>query len=250
MKTIKRSIIYFSLSVLALLILTSGVKAQDAHNLLAKLDNIMFSPKDKQGKITIILISKTGKEKVREAEMFQKGRDKKLFRYTQPESQAGIATLSLPDGVMWLYMPAFGSPKKISLLAKSQAFTGTDFSYEDMATQPYAERFYPILVEIKEDAYVLELTPRTDKSSYSKVVVRQDKTNYFPIMMEYYDKGGRKFKEATYQYEKIGNYWNAKEVIMRDLKKEHTTKILLTDIIFDQGLTDEFFTKENLKQED
>lgn len=231
------------------LFIFSGIQAQDAHNLLAKLDNIMFSPKDKQGKITIILLSKSGKEKVREAEMFQKGRDKKLFRYTQPESQAGIATLSLPDGVMWLYMPAFGSPKKISLLAKSQAFTGTDFSYEDMATQPYAERFYPILVETREDAFVLELTPRTDKSCYSKIIVTQDKANYFPIMMEYYDKGGRKFKEATYQYEKIGNYWNAREVIMKDLKKEHSTKILLTNIIFDQGLTDEFFTKENLKQE-
>ena len=225
----------------------SGIQAQDAHGLLAKLDNIMFSPKDKQGKISIILVNKDGSEKVREAEMFQKGRDKKLFRYTKPEKQAGIATLSLPGGVMWLYMPAFGNPKKITLLAKSQAFTGTDFSYEDMATQPYAERFYPILAETREDVYVLELTPRSEKSNYSKVIITQDKTNYYPVKMEYFDNAGKKFKEATYEYEKIGKYWNAKEVVMTNLKKNHSTKIRLSDIVFDQGLTDDFFTVENLK---
>jgi outer membrane lipoprotein-sorting protein len=221
--------------------------SQDAHDLLAKLDNIMFSPEDKQGTVSIILVDKSGDEKVREAEMYQKGRDKKLYRYTRPEKQAGIATLSLPGGVMWLYMPAFGNPKKVTLLARSQAFTGTDFSYEDMATEPWSERYYPVLVENRDDAFILELTPRDDKSSYSKAVVTQHKTHYYPIKIEYYDKSGDKFKEATYTYEKIGNYWNAREVVMTNLKKEHSTKIRLSDVVFDQGLSDDLFKVENLK---
>lgn len=237
------------ISIIGILILT-GIQAQDAHDLLAKLDNIMFAPKDKQGIVAIILVDKDGTEKVREAEMFQKGRDKKLYRYTAPEKQAGTATLSLPDGVMWLYLPAFGNPKKISFLAKSQAFTGTDFSYEDMATEPYAERFYPRLVEEESDAFILELTPRGEKSNYSKIIVRQDKTNYYPISMDFYDKGDKKFKESRYQYEKIGNYWNAKEVVMTNIKKKHSTKIQLKDVIFDQGLSDELFTVEKLKPEE
>jgi len=236
------------LSIISIcLFITSGLIAQDAHGLLAKLDNIMFAPKDKQGIVSIILVDKSGEESVREAEMFQKGRDKKLYRYTKPEKQAGIATLSMPDGVMWLYMPAFGKPKKVTLLAKSQAFTGTDFSYEDMATEPWSNRFFPRIVETGDKAFILELTPRGEKSSYSKVIVTQDKTNYYPIKMEYYDKGGKKFKESTYQYEKIGNYWNAREVIMTNLKKQHSTKIQLKDVIFDQGLSDELFMVENLK---
>jgi outer membrane lipoprotein-sorting protein len=233
--------------ILILLFIISGVNAQDAHNLLAKLDNIMFSPKDKQGKISIILIDKDGEESVREAEMYQKGRDKKLYRYTAPEKQAGIATLSLPGGVMWLYMPAFGNPKKVTLLAKSQAFTGTDFSYEDMASEPYADRFYPRFVEEKDGAYILELTPRSDKSNYSKIVVTQNKQDYYPHKMEYYDNSGNKFKEANYLYEKIGKYFNAREVVMTNLKKNHSTKILLKDVVFDQGLSDDLFLVENLK---
>lgn len=221
--------------------------SQDAKTILENMDKIIFSPKDKQGKVTIILTDKAGKEKIREAIMMQKGRDKKLYRYTKPESQAGIATLSLPDDVMWLYMPAFEKPKKISMLSKSQAFTGTDFSYEDMVTTPYAERYTPVLLETGKDVFVLQLTPKSTKSDYSKIIVRINKTNGYPVTMDFFNTKGKKFKDSSYRYEKKGKYWNAAEVVMKDLEKSHTTKILLSDVKFDQGLSDDLFVVENLK---
>jgi outer membrane lipoprotein-sorting protein len=244
MKTLKFSII------LVILFFFTGlmdIAAQDAKTILENMDKIIFSPKDKQGKVTIILIDKGGKEKIREATMMQKGRDKKLYRYTQPESQAGIATLSLPNDVMWLYMPAFEKPKKISMLAKSQSFTGTDFSYDDMVTTPYADRYTPVLQETGQDAYVLQLNPKSKSSAYSKIIVRINKTYGYPITMEFYNGKGKKFKDASYRYEKIGKYWNAAEVVMKDLEKNHSTKILLSDVKFDQGLEDDIFVVEKLK---
>jgi outer membrane lipoprotein-sorting protein len=180
--------------------------------------------------------------------MLQKGRDKKLYRYTKPESQAGVATLSLPGDVMWLYMPAFGKPKKISMLSKSQAFTGTDFSYEDMVTTPYSDRYTPELIKTEQDVYVLQLVPKSTKSMYSKIIVRINKTNSYPETMEFYNEKGKKFKDAGYKYEKIGKYWNAAEVIMKDLGKNHSTKIQLKDVKFDQGLSDNLFTPEALEK--
>jgi outer membrane lipoprotein-sorting protein len=180
--------------------------------------------------------------------MFQKGPDKKLYRYTKPESQAGIASLSLPGDIMWLYMPAFEKPKKISMLSRSQAFTGTDFSFEDMATTPYSDRFTPTLQSTGADDYVLQLIPKSDKSIYAKIILRVNKTNGYPIWMKYYNVQGRMFKEATYTYEKIGKYWNAAEVVMKDLEKNHITKIRLTNIKFDQGLSDDIFLVDKMKQ--
>jgi outer membrane lipoprotein-sorting protein len=211
------------------------------------MDNIMFSPKDKQGKVTVILKDKNGKEKIREATIMQKGTDKKLYRYTKPESQAGMATLSLSDDVMWVYMPAFEKPKKISMMSKDQSFTGTDFSLEDMSMTPYATRYTPELLESDGDAYVLSLLPKSTKSYYSKIVVRISKLYGYPITMEYYNLKGKKFKEAAYKYEKIGKYWNASEVLMTDLEKNHSTRTLLSEIKFDQGLSDDLFVVENLK---
>ncbi len=237
--------------ILLFTILILGIQialAQDAQAILAAMDKIMFLSKDKSGKVTIILTDKDGNEKVREAEMFQKGPDKKLYRYTKPESQAGIATLSLPDGVMWMAMPAFEKPKRISMLSKSQSFTGTDFSYEDMATTPYSDRFTSKITSTGADDYLLDLIPISGKSNYSKIILRVNKTNGYPIWMKFYNLQGRMFKEATYTYEKIGNYWNAKEVVMKDLEKNHSTTIRLTDVKFDQGLSDDIFKVENLKK--
>ncbi|MCB0807123.1 MAG: outer membrane lipoprotein-sorting protein, partial [Bacteroidales bacterium] len=214
---------------------------------LKKMDDLMNAPNDRKATVQIILTKKNDKEKVREAEMFQKGKDKRLYRYTKPESQAGIATLSLPGDVMWLYLPAFGKPTKISMLAKSQAFTGTDFSMEDMDPKPYSERFVPKLLETKEDVYVLELTPDYEKSDYSKLIVMLDKEHFYPHQIDYYDKRDEKVKEATYQYTKSGKYWYAREVTMTDLKKDHSTQIVILEVQFDVGLTDEVFTVENLK---
>ena len=222
--------------------------SQDAAAILAAMDKVMFSSKDKSGRVTIILTEKDGSEKVREAEMYQKGADKKLYRYTKPESQAGIATLSLPNGVMWMAMPAFEKPKRISMLSKSQSFTGTDFSYEDMATTPYSDRFTATLRDTGADDYVLDLMPISNKSNYSKIILRVNKTNGYPIWMKFYNVQGRMFKEATYTYEKIGKYWNAKEVVMKDIEKSHSTTIKLSDIKFDQGLSDDLFLVENMKK--
>ncbi|MCD4665577.1 MAG: outer membrane lipoprotein-sorting protein, partial [Bacteroidales bacterium] len=154
---------HFKLISIIIFMLIFGVKisvAQNADSLLQYMDNLMSAPKDKQAIVKIILTNKAGKEKVREAMMKQKGKDKKLYRYTKPESQAGISTLSLPDDIMWLYLPAIGKPTKISLLTKSQAFTGTDFSYEDMESRSYSERYTPTLFEsLDPENYILELIP-------------------------------------------------------------------------------------------
>jgi outer membrane lipoprotein-sorting protein len=244
MKTMKISVLVSAL----FLILGFNANAQDANAILKKMDDVMYSPKDMTGKTKIVLIDKNGKKKVREATMIQKGTDKRLFRFTAPASQAGIATLSLPNDVMYLYMPAFGKERRISSSVKSQKFAGTDFSYDDMEAKPYAEKYTPKLIKTEGDTYVLELKPKSPKSAYSKLIVKVHKTNYYPTYMEYYDKGNHKIKVAVYQFEKIGKYWNAKEIKMTDLKKNHVTKMIMSDVKYDTGLTDDEFTVRKLKQ--
>lgn len=243
-----RTFKYSSLLLVTLLFaVLMDVASQDAQTVLDNMDKIIFSPKDKQAKVTMILIDKFGKEKVREAVLLQKGTDKKLYRYTKPESQAGIATLSLSSDVMWLYMPAFEKPKKISMLAKGQSFNNTDFSYEDMVTTPYGERYTPSALVTGKDVFVLTLIPKSNKSAYSKIIAKINKSYGYPISMEFYNGSGIKFKESVYRYEKIGRYWNASELVMKDLERNHSTKILLSDVKFDQGLADDLFKVENLK---
>ena len=244
MRSIKLSVIVSSV----FLLVGFSASAQDASNILKKMDDVMYSPKDMTAKTKIILIDKEGKEKARVANVIQKGNDKRIFRFTAPPSQAGIAVLSLPDDIMYLYMPAFGKERRIASSVKSQNFAGTDFSYDDMEAKPYSEKYTPKLIRTEADVYVLELTPISPKSSYSKLVVEIHITNYYPVKMEYYDKGNKNTKVATYIFKKIGNYWNAEEIKMTNLKKKHSTKMIMSDVKYDSGLTDDEFTVRRLKQ--
>ncbi len=233
----------------ALMILIGfSVNAQDAATILSKMDEVMYSAKDMTGKTTIVLIDKAGKEKTREANIIQKGNDMRIFRFTAPSSQAGIAVLSLPNDVMYLYMPAFGKERRISSSVKSQNFAGTDFSYDDMEAKPNSEKYTPELIDTEDNAFVLELIPKSKKSSYSKVVMRVHKTEFYPISAAFYDKGNRKVKEGTSVYKKIGNYWNAQEMTMKNLKKNHSTKMIMSNVKYDQGISDDEFTVRKLKQ--
>ena len=240
---------YLTICSLIILFNFSSLQAQSAKVLLQNMDLLIAAPKDKEASVLMLITDKSGKEKKREASLKQKGKFKKLYRYTKPEKQAGIATLSLPDDLIWLYMPAFGKAIRISLLSKSQAFTGTDFSQEDMSGIPYSDRYDPIIINANDpDFYTLELTPKSKKTKYSKIILTMDKTNYYPIKMEFFNKSNNYFKLATYKYKKQDNYWYAKEVIMTSVLKKHSTSILLTDVKFDQGIDDDVFTVENLKQ--
>ncbi|HCC70176.1 MAG TPA: hypothetical protein DEQ09_03365 [Bacteroidales bacterium] len=86
------------------------------------------------GKNKIILIDKNGKEKIREATVQQKGNDKRMFSFTSPASQAGISVLSLPDDVMYLYLPAFGKERRIATSAKNHKMQMSDVKYDQGLT--------------------------------------------------------------------------------------------------------------------
>jgi outer membrane lipoprotein-sorting protein len=214
------------------------------------MDELMTAPKDREATMQMILTDKNGKIKEREALIQQKGTDKKFYRYTKPEKQVGTSTLTLPGDVMWLFMPAFDEPTKITLLAKSGSFSGTDFSYEDMSSETYSKRYVPTLLESDDtENYMLNLVPKSKKSKYSKIVLTLNKTNFYPVKMEYYDSRNNHFKTSTYKYTKEDNYWYAQEIMMTDLRKKHSTKIVMNNIKFDQGLSDDIFTVENMQEE-
>ena len=245
MRTIKLSVL---VSVLFLL-LGINVSAQDANEILQKLDKVLYSAIDQQNKVTIILIDKDGDESKREADVIQKGNDMRLVRFTSPASQAGIAFLSLPKDVMYIYMPAFGKERRIASHVKNQKFAGTDFSYDDMEAKLLSSKYDPELIDQDSETYTLQLIPKPGlKTDYSKQVMKINNQDFYPLTAEYYDKGGKKVKEAIYQYEKIGNYWSSKEILMKDLKRNHSTKMIVSDVIFDQGLSDDEFTVRMLKQ--
>jgi len=231
-----------------LLLFTGGLNAQNASDILKKMDEVLYACKDQTVKIKMVITDRTGKESVREAETIQKGNSMRLFRFTAPASQAGIAFLSLPGEVMYLYLPAYGKERRIASHIKNQNFAGTDFSYEDMESKLYAERYDAVSVKQEGDFFILELKPKPEnKAGYPKLVVTVRKDNYYPAHVTYFDKTGKPIKELiNSRIEKKGNYWVATDFEMKDLMKGTRSRMIITDIVFDRNLPDEEFTVRNL----
>lgn len=240
----------FHFILTALFLIASGTApllAQDAATILTKVDQVLFQPSDQTSNIRMVLTDRNGNERIREATTWQKGSDKRLFRFTRPTSEAGIAFLSLPDDLMYLYMPAFGKERRIASHVKNQSFAGTDFSYEDMETKEYSKTYSGKVLREEGNLFILELVPLPSvRSDYSKMIVAINKTNHTPERSESYDRGGNLAKTAVYTWQRQGNYWFPKEIFIKDEKKGSSTRMIMSDVKFDSNISDQVFTIRNL----
>ena len=237
--------------IIPLIVVLVAFTADNASSILAKVDKNMLAIKDKTAEVEMQMINlKNGSKKVKKAMLYQKGLDKKLFRYTYPDSDKGIASLTIP-GAVYLYLPMFKKPKKVTNMAQGNTFNKSDFSLEDMVTKPYSELYTPKLIKTTDKAFILDLTPKDpDNSSYSHLVATINKVHYYPEKFEYYDKKNQKVKEAVNDYVKIDNYWIAQTVTMTNLKKNHKTIFTMKNIKINTGLKDDLFTVENMVEKE
>ncbi|MBW6461122.1 MAG: outer membrane lipoprotein-sorting protein [Bacteroidales bacterium] len=237
-------------TILLLALCSMGLHAQTATEILRKTDEVMYSPKDQSADVKIILTDKRGNRQEREARYIQQGSDKRLFKFTAPASQRGIAFLSLPDDVIYIYLPAYEKERRIASHVKNQSFAGTDFSYDDMESKPLAEEYDPVLISQTDEVWKLKLVPKPGtQSDYSRLEMEIGKDNLYMRKVEYYDRGGQKMKQLeNRKLKKINGYWTATEIEMRDLQREHSTLFISNNILFDSNLSDDEFTVRRMKQ--
>lgn len=236
---------------LMVFMLGTGLKnaeAQDAADILLKVDNVLNAPLDQEISTQITITTKTGNQSVRTMTMLQKGSDKRLVKFLSPADQKGIGFLSLPNDNLTLYLPAFGKTRKIASSVKNTKFAGTDFSFEDMEAKKYSNKWTPKLISSANSQYVLELKPKPGVSTdYSKLMMTVRSSDYYPLKIEHYDKSGKLYKVLTDgNIVKVGKYNIAKELVMEDKRTGGKTKMLITSVKFDTGLSDDKFTEREL----
>ena len=239
---------HFILTII--LMIAGNLLAQDAQTIVAKADAVVNAPKTQKAVMKMILTDKNGKEKIREAEFLQKGTEKRIMRFTAPADQKGIAFLSLPNDIQYLYMPAFHKVRRIASHVKNTKFAGTDFTYDDLSSFEFAKDYNAKLINQDDESWILELTPKPGvKKDYGKLKMWVRKDNYYPFKIEYYDKGDNLWKiMERRQIVKMGNYWVSKEMEVKDVKENHSTKMILKDLKFDLKILDKRFTKRYLRR--
>ncbi len=217
---------------------------------------------DATASMLMILKNKHGQEsrreiRIRSMEVKDDG-DKSLTIFDSPKDVKGTAFLNYThkagDDDQWLYLPALKRVKRISSRNKSGSFMGSEFSYEDIASQEVEKYTYKWIRDenIKgQDFFVVERYPVDKKNSgYSRQVTWMDKDHYRVFKVEYYDRKRSHLKTLTFsgykRYE--GRYWRAAEMFMENHQTGKSTKLVFSDYKFGVGLNDRDFSKNSLSR--
>ena len=184
--------------------------------------------------------------------------DKNLSIFDTPRDVKGTAFLSFShkvgDDEQWLYLPALKRVKRINSRNKSGSFMGSEFAYEDIASQEVEKYTYKHLRE--EDyngqlCFVGESYPVDKKNSgYIKRITWLDKAEYRIQRVEYYDRKASLLKTLTisgYQHY-VDKYWRADSMEMVNHQTGKSTSLVWSNYAFQTGLTDNDFNSTSLKR--
>lgn len=217
---------------------------------------------DLAAEMLMILRNKHGQESRREMryrslEVMDDG-DKSLTIFDSPKDVKGTAFLNYThktgDDDQWLYLPALKRVKRISAQNKSGSFMGSEFAYEDIASQEiekYTYRWLRDEVLNGLECFVVERYPADTKNSgYSKQVAWLDKQEYRTWKVEYFDRKNAHLKTLTFSGYQLyrDRFWRASELNMVNHQTGKSTELRFLNYQFSTGLTDDDFNKNSLKR--
>jgi outer membrane lipoprotein-sorting protein len=184
--------------------------------------------------------------------------DKSLTIFDSPKDVKGTAFLNYThkngDDDQWLYLPALKRVKRISSKNKSGSFMGSEFAYEDIASQEIEKYTYKWLRdELFENmqCFVVERYPVDKKNSgYKRQMIWIDKDEYRTWQVEYYDRKDAHLKTLRMSGHKkyIDSYWRPAVLHMLNHQTGKSTELQFSDYLFKVGLTDDDFSKNSLKR--
>lgn len=183
--------------------------------------------------------------------------DKSLTIFDHPRDVKGSAFLSFtrikdPDD-QWLYLPAIKRIKRISSANKSGPFMGSEFSYEDLASQEVGKYTYKW---VKDEAcgdlqcFVLEQYPVYEYSGYTKRIAWIDQDEFRPWKIEFYDRKNALLKTMTFNNYKryLNKYWRSHEMFVENHLNGKSTTLIFMDFVLQAGLDDRDFNKNALSR--
>lgn len=216
---------------------------------------------DFKAELTMLLRNKQGEESLRHMrtnslEVDGDG-DKTMIIFDQPRDVQGTALLTFSHKVepddQWLYLPALKRVKRISSRNKSGPFMGSEFAYEDLASQEVEKYTYRFVKDDELDGeamFLIERDPVDENSGYTRQWVWIDKAEYRPIKIEFYDRKNSLLKTLVFKgYQQyLDQYWRAREMFMENHQTGKSTLLTWTQYDFRVGLEDGDFTTNSLKR--
>lgn len=227
------------------------------------VENVYSRPagKDQTAELTMSLINSRGDERVRTIRQFTKdfgAMEKKIMFFKTPADVRNTSFMNWSyddenkDDDQWIYLPALKKIKRISSDSKSDYFMGSDFTYDDLGDRHPSQDTHKLIGEEMingENCYVVESIPKDEDYMYSKTVTWIIKDKWIGLKKDFYDEDEDLLKTLTVRkFEQISGYWTILSTEMHNIQKDHRTRIQLSNVTLDKGITDTQFTERMMRR--
>ncbi|WP_456448800.1 outer membrane lipoprotein-sorting protein [Thiolapillus sp.] len=216
---------------------------------------------DFRASMSMLLKNRHGEESLRQMRVkgleVENDGDKSLIVFDQPRDVKGTALLTfshkVKDDDQWLYLPALKRVKRIASRNKSGPFMGSEFAFEDLASQEVEKYTYKFIRDDELDGkpvFVMERYPVSKYSGYTRQLAWIDRERYIPLKIEFYDRKNALLKVLVFRgYQQyLDKYWRADEMFMDNKQTGKSTLLTWKDYQFRTGLKDSDFTRNSLKR--
>ncbi len=227
-------------------------------DIVARVNELMNQP-SMQATMRLTIITTSGATRTFEYASYSKdGGEKNLIRYLKPARTRGQAILMLNNADdIWAYFPRTRRVRKLATHAKKQKMDGSDFTYEDMGSgDAFINNFTAKRLKDDKmqdfDCYRVELTRKQGVDShYSRIVMYVIKSNFVPVVIDYYDeKDPNRWLKRMVQSDirMIDGIPTAFKIVMYNKQDNTQTTMELLDVKYNVSLDDAIFTERGLKQ--
>ncbi len=264
MSRASESKLIFLFPVFLLLFPSTSVFAQalSAEEVVGRAHRVLFySGNDLKAKLHMRLVSKEGRERVRELTMLRKnlapGGEQRFFIYFYNPADVRDMTFMIwkhpqRDDERWLFLSALKLVRRIAANDKRSSFVGSDFSYEDVSGREVEEDTHTLLREETREGrpvFVIRSVPKDEKSAdFSYRLAWIDKENYVLWREEYYDKRKELYKVFTAdEVKQVQGLWTTVRRTMKNVQNGHRTEVSFLTIEYNVGLPDDLFSERYLQ---
>lgn len=225
---------------------------QDAKEIV-RISDAHVRGKTMKGQMTIKIVRPDYTRQM-SLDIWTKGTQYALMLVTDPAKDKGTTYLKRVKEV-WDWVPSLERTIKLPPSMMSQSWMGTDFTNDDLVkeTSPVDDYDQTILGEETigdRPCWKIQMIPKPSAAVvWSKVIVWIDKKDYLQLKSEMYDEDGNLVNTLNETDVKMmgGRLLpTTLEMIPHD-KPGHKTIITYQKEIFDQPISDDFFSTQNMK---
>jgi len=243
-----------------------GGEARALLDRVQRLNDTERAWRDRARRMKITIHDHRGGERRRDLSMRtlrEEHRDEKILAvFDAPPEIRGTAFLQFQhrdrDADQWLYLPELRRVRKITSSVKHESFMGTDFSYRDMelltdvlewsASEARARLVGSTTIDGRP-AHRIELVPEIRDVGYERIVISLTADDLVLRGMDFFADGDEPTKVLTLgRVETVGKVPTAHEMIMRQPAEGTRTVVEISDVVYDQGLSEDLFTKRSLER--